>query len=152
MSGDIDTCGFPFSPAQRNLLHAALHTGYGLWSGLCLLEVRQGFARLAFTPRAEMLTPWGTLNGGVVNSLVEVPAFVALLTELGAEELPVTNDIFLQHLRPLPGHVEYELTGSLLRKGKTMAWVETTALVAGKPHTLARITKTLTPLPAAARG
>lgn len=142
---------FPFTEAQRKLLHAALQTGYGLWAGLRLLEVRQGFARLAFKPRAEMLTAWGTLNGGVINSLVEVPAFVALLTELTPDELPVTNDIFLQHVRPLPGDVEYELTGSLLRKGKTMAWVESSAMVAGKPHTLARITKTLTPLPAAAR-
>lgn len=150
MSDTIDTAGFHFSGAHRKLLHAALQTGYGLWAGLRLLEVRQGFARLAFTPRAEMLTAWGTLNGGVINSLVEVPAFVALLTELGPEELPVTNDIFLQHLRPLPA-VEYELTGSVLRKGKTMAWVESAALVDGKPHTLARITKTLTPLPAAAR-
>ena len=143
---------FPFTDAQRKLLHAALQTGYGLWAGLRLLEVRPGFARLAFKPRAEMLTAWGTLNGGVINSLVEVPAFVALLTELPPGELPVTNDIFLQHVRPLPGDVEYELTGTLLRKGKTMAWVESSALVAGKPHTLARITKTLTPLPAAARG
>jgi acyl-coenzyme A thioesterase PaaI-like protein len=80
----------------------------------------------------------------VLNSLVEAPAFLALLTALEPNELPVTNDIFLQHVRPLPGDVEYELTGSLLRKGRTMAWLESTAWVGGKACTFARLTKTLT--------
>ena len=73
-----------------------------------------------------------------------MPAFVALLTELPEGYLPVTNDFFLQHVRPLPGDVEYELVGTLLRRGKTMAWAESTALVDGKPVSYARITKTLT--------
>jgi acyl-coenzyme A thioesterase PaaI-like protein len=67
-----------------------------------------------------------------------------LLTELEPGCLPVTNDFFLQHVRPLPGDVEYELIGTLLRKGKTMAWAESTALVDGKAVTYARVTKTLT--------
>ncbi len=144
-----DLSGFGFSSAQRVLLRNALETGFGLWSGVRLLEARPGFARLTFAPRAEMLTPWNTLNGGILNALIEIPAFVALLTELAGDELPVTNDIFLQHVRPLPGALEYELVGNLLRKGKTMAWAEATALVAGKACTYARVTKTLTGLPAA---
>jgi uncharacterized protein (TIGR00369 family) len=144
---DIEVA-FPFSPPQRALLQQALSSGYSRWAGIEIVEVDRGFARLRFRPRPEMLTPWGTLNGGVVNSLVEVPAFVALLTELPAGLLPVTNDIFLQHVRPLPGDVSYELTGKLLRIGKSMAWLEAAALVDGKPHTLVRITKTLVAAPA----
>jgi acyl-coenzyme A thioesterase PaaI-like protein len=109
-----------------------------------LLEARSGFARLGFRPRSEMLTPWGTLNGSVINGVLEMPSFVALLTELEEGCLPVTNDFFLQHVRPLPGAVDYELVGSVLRKGKTMAWTEATALVDGKPVSYARITKSLT--------
>lgn len=139
---------FPFSSTQQEHLHKALQTGYGLWAGVRLVEARPGFARLAFRPRMEMLTPWGTLNGSVINGLIELPAFVALLTELPPGLLPVTNDIFLQHVRPLPGDVEYELTGTVLRQGKTMAWLESAALVGGKSHTLARITKTLMPVAA----
>lgn len=140
---DFEALDFVFTPPQRELLQSALSTGYSAWAGLELLAVEPGFARLRFFPRAEMKTPWGTLNGGVINSLVEVSGFVALLTALPPGKLPVTNDIFLQHLRPLPGDVAYELTGRLLRAGSSMAWVESEALVNGKPHTLARITKTL---------
>jgi uncharacterized protein (TIGR00369 family) len=142
MSNDIEAA-FEWADHQKALLDRSLHSGFNVWAGIGLIEVKRGYARLSFRPRTEMLTPWGTLNGGVLNSLVEVPPFVALLTELQAGELPVTNDIFIQHLRPLPGDAEYELTGSLLRRGKTMAWAETSVAVGGNVVTLARITKTL---------
>ena len=134
---------FTLTPAQQAMYETTFNSGYNLWAGLKMLEMRPGFARVGFTPRTEMLTPWGTLNGGVLNSLVEVPAFYALLPDLGPNELPVTNDIFLQHVRPLP-NAEYELTGRLLRKGRTMVWLESTAWVEGKECTFARLTKTLT--------
>jgi len=141
---ETDPPPFAFTPEQQALGDRALATGFNAWAGIKLVETAQGFAHMVFTPRAEMLTPWGTLNGGVLNALVEVPAFFALLTELAPNELPVTNDIFLQHVRPLPGDGEYHLAGRILRKGKNMAWLETTVSVGGKPCTFARITKTLT--------
>lgn len=134
---------YPWNDFQRKYLHDSFNTGYGQWCGVQLLEVRSGYARLGFRPRSEMLTPWGTLNGSVVNGILEMPSFVALLTELEEGYLPVTNDFFLQHVRPLPGAADYELVGTLLRKGRTMAWTEATALVDGKPVSFARITKSL---------
>lgn len=134
---------FAFTPAQQGFIDAALGSGYNLWSGMRLVEVRQGFARVAFRPRAEMLTPWGTLNGSVMNGLVEVPSFVALVTELAESELPVTSDIFIQHARPMPGDAEYVMEGTLLRRGRTMAWTDVTVSVDDKPVTYARITKTI---------
>ncbi|HLG86591.1 MAG TPA: PaaI family thioesterase [Alphaproteobacteria bacterium] len=141
---ETDRPPFALTPEQRILGDQALGSGFNAWAGIRLVEIASGFARMAFIPRAEMLTPWGTLNGGVLNALIEVPAFFALLTELGPNELPVTNDIFLQHVRPLPGDCEYRLTGGILRKGKSMAWLEAAVSVGGKPCTFARITKTLT--------
>ena len=140
----VDSSAFALSPAQQALHDSAMGGGYTAWSGIRMVTLSQGFARMSLAPRPEMLTPWGTLNGSVLNGLVEIPAFFALLTELAPNELPVTNDIFLQHVRPLPGDAEYELTGQLLRKGKSMAWLEATVLVGGKPCTYARLTKTLT--------
>jgi uncharacterized protein (TIGR00369 family) len=138
-----DTNPFALTPEQSQRFNLTFHSGYNLWAGLRMIEMQPGFARIAFTPRAEMLTPWGTLNGGVLNSLVEVPAFYALLPQLQPNELPVTNDIFLQHVRPLPGDAEYQLTGTLLRKGRTMVWLESTVWVGGKECSFARLTKTL---------
>lgn len=128
---------------QRRLLSAAFDMGYGHWAGVQLREISDGAASIAFRPRAEMLTAWGSLNGGVVGSLIEIPAFLALLPTLQDGELPVTNDTFLQHMRPLPGDAEYVLTGTLLRRGKVMAWMDVAVTVDGELLTTARITKTI---------
>ena len=128
---------------QRERLRGSVEGAYYAWAGVRLVELGPGTSRLAFRPRAEMLTPWGTLNGSVLNGLLELPSFLALLPELREDEQPVTNDLFLQHLRPLPGEAEYVLEGRLLRRGRSMAWTEASAGVGGKPTTLARITKTL---------
>ena len=137
------------SDHQQGLLHTAIATGYGAWAGVELIEVGSGIGKIAFRPRPEMLTPWGTLNGGVVSSLVEIPSFVALLTTLDAGELPVTNDIFLQHIRPLPGDAIVEMTGTLTRRGRGMAWTDVVVHINGNLVSLARITKTIiSPSPA----
>jgi uncharacterized protein (TIGR00369 family) len=138
----------PLTTHQARLLSGSLETGYCAWAGVKLIERDERSARLSFAIRDEMLTPWRTLNGGVVSSLVEVPSFVALLPTIGDDELPVTNDVFVQHVRPLPGDVAYEMTGRLLRRGRTMAWTEVTVEAAGEPVTLARITKTVLRRPA----
>jgi uncharacterized protein (TIGR00369 family) len=138
---------FPFEALadwQRDFLREqVLDAEYYRWLGVEVLEVGSGASRLRFRPRRELLTPWGTLNGSVMNGLLELPSFVALLPELARGELPVTSDIFVQHLRPLPGDAEYRLEGQVLRRGKAMAWTEARALVSGKPVSLARITKNL---------
>jgi acyl-coenzyme A thioesterase PaaI-like protein len=133
---------------QRDFLREqVLEAEYYRWLGVEVLGVERGSARIGFRPRREMLTPWGTLNGSVMNGLLELPSFVALLPELERGELPVTADIFVQHVRGLPGDADYVLEGRLLRRGKGMAWTEAQALVAGRPHSLARITKNLVPGP-----
>ena len=143
MSDDLDLDSLPLAGWQRDFLRNMLAQDYYAWAGIRLHEVTPGHSRLSFRPRKEMLTPWGTLNGGVINGLVEVPSFVALLTQLEEEEFAVTNDIFLQHVRPLPGDAEFVLEGQLLRRGKRLAWTEVTVLVEERPHSYARITKTL---------
>lgn len=134
---------FALSAGQQAFLDTALSSNYSAWVGAEVMEIARGFTRMAFRPRAEMLTPWNTLNGSVMNSVVEIPSFVALLTELGDDELPVTSDIFIQHVRPMPGDADYVLEGRLLRRGRTMAWTEVTASVGGKAITYARVTKSI---------
>ena len=134
---------FTLTAGQQAFLDTALTSGYSQWCGARLAEVRRGYARMTFRPRAETLTPWGTLNGSVMNSLVELPSFVALVTELAEGELPVTSDIFIQHVRPMPGDADYVLEGRVLRRGRTMAWTDVVARVDGKEVSFARITKSI---------
>ena len=87
----------------------------------------------------------GTLNGGVVNVLVEHPTYLALLTLLTETEFPMTSDVFIQHMRPLPGDAEYRLHSKVIRRGKSMAWVNTDVFANDVLVSTARITKTILP-------
>jgi uncharacterized protein (TIGR00369 family) len=126
-------------------LFEATFTGYFAWCGMRIIEMGDGAATVALNPRTEMLTPWGTLNGGVVNVLVEHPTYLALLTLLKEAEFPMTSDVFIQHLRPLPGDAEYTLRSTVIRRGKTMAWVNTDVFANDVLVSTARITKTILP-------
>jgi uncharacterized protein (TIGR00369 family) len=137
---------FAFDDERQSLLDAGTNTGYFKWAGLHVQSVSEGAARICFTPRREMFTPWDTLNGGVLNGLIEFPSFVALLTLLDPGQSAVTNDIFLQHMRPLPDG-EYVMEGRVLRRGKRMAWTEVGVTNGGALVTVARVTKTIIPAP-----
>lgn len=138
---------FRFSEAQKKLLALALETGPGGMGRMKLLTAEPGHVRLAFELPPQMITPWGTAHGSFLNSIVEIPSTLALLTEMADDLFAVTNDIFIQHVRPLPASARYETTGKLLRQGKTMAWTEVVIFADEKPVTYARVTKTLLPRP-----
>lgn len=114
------------------------------WAGIELRTIAAGEASVLLPCRPEF-NVGGHFNGGVLSGLLELPSFLALLTELSEGETPVTNDIFVQHLRGVPADAEIILEGKLVKRGRTMAWTEARALADGKLTTLARITKTLLP-------
>ena len=59
----------------------------------------------------------------------------------------VTNDIFIQQLRAVPGDAEVTLRGRLLRRSRSMAWTEAEARVEDRLCATARITKSVVPTP-----
>ena len=71
-------------------------------------------------------------------------AFARLeLGALGEAETPVTNDLFVQHLRGVPADAEIVLEGRLIRRSRRLAWTEARALANGELTTQARITKSI---------
>lgn len=131
------------TPYQQDFLADILASEFYQWCGTEVLSVGGHESKVRFRPRSEMLAPWGTLNGSLLNALLELPSFLALLPELSDEEGAVTNDIFIQQLRAVPGDAEVVLYGRLLRRGRQMAWTEAEARVEDKLCATARITKTL---------
>ncbi|NRA07701.1 MAG: PaaI family thioesterase [Myxococcales bacterium] len=135
------------APHQRDFLADILASEFYRWCGVEVLEIGGEESRLRFRPRSEMLAPWGTLNGSLLNALLELPSFLALLPKLEAEEGAVTNDIFIQQLRAVPGDAEVTLRGRLLRRSRSMAWTEAEARVEDRLCATARITKSVVPTP-----
>lgn len=134
---------FPIERWQRERIREIFRSPYYAWLGVAPEHVGGGASRVIFQPREELITERGTLDGSVINSVLELPSFLALLCQLQPGEHAVTNDIFIQQLRPVPGGARVLLEGRLNRRGRTMAWTEASASVQGKTCALARITKTL---------
>ena len=144
---DLPEGAASLTPYQRDFLADILASEFYQWCGTTVLSVGGSESKICFRPRSEMLAPWGTLNGSLLNALLELPSFLALLPELREDEGSVTNDIFIQQLRAVPGDAEVTLYGRLLRRGRQMAWTEAEARVEDRLCATARITKTLVARP-----
>ncbi len=87
---------------------------------------------------------FGGLHGGILYLLMDATAMLALLPSLTASQHAVTHDIHCSVMRPVSPGARCRLVGSVLRVGKTLAFVEATASVEGKLVASARVTKSLT--------
>jgi uncharacterized protein (TIGR00369 family) len=87
--------------------------------------------------------PTGLLHGGVVYTLMDVAAFLALLPHLGDHEHAVTHDLTVALLRPVSAGKRVDITGTVLRRGRTIAFMRADATVDGVVVAAAQVTKSV---------
>jgi uncharacterized protein (TIGR00369 family) len=86
------------------------------------------------------------LHGGVVYTLVDVACFLALLPHLGDDEHAVTHDLAVSLLRPVPAGARVDVTGSVLRRGRAVAFMRAEATVDGVVVAAGQLTKSVVKL------
>ena len=86
------------------------------------------------------------LHGGVVYTLVDVACFLALLPHLRDDEHAVTHDLAVSLLRPVPAGARVDVTGSVLRRGRAVAFLRAEATVDGVVVAAGQLTKSVVPL------
>ena len=89
--------------------------------------------------------PGRMLHGGVVYTLLDVAAFLALLPHLGDAEHAVTHDLAVSLLRPVGAGARVDVTGSVLRRGRAVAFLRAEAAVDGVVVASAQVTKSVVP-------
>ncbi len=108
-----------------------------------LLDPQDASAGIAFPVDAAAQNQVGVLHGGVVTTLLDVASYLALLPELGDGEHAVTHDLSAQLLRPVPGGSRVEVRGTVLRRGRAVAFLRADAVVDGRVVAAAQVTKTV---------
>ena len=98
-------------------------------------------AHLHCTP--ELATFGGHLHGGALSSSCEVTGFLALLPQLESHQHAVTHDIHVSLMRGVPAGARCDLSGQVIRLGKTLAFLDVRASVDGLLVASARITKSI---------
>ena len=83
----------------------------------------------------------GYLHNGVLAVLMEMAAYVAALSVLPRDRVPVTVDLHLQSLRPIAGGAKFQLSAEVVRPGSQLCFCKAEAMVSERVHGQATILK-----------
>jgi len=85
----------------------------------------------------------GVFHGGLIYCICDVAAFIALTSVIEEGELGVTNNIAVQVMRSVKRGALVEFRGEVIKQGKRLVFLESTAISNGKIIAKATITKTM---------
>lgn len=111
--------------------------------GVGLRDEADPAAGIRFPVGPAAQNPAGMLHGGVVYALLDVASFLALLPHLGEGEHAVTHDVSASLLRPVGAGAEVEVTATVLRRGRAVAFMRAEATVEGVLVATGQVTKTV---------
>lgn len=134
------TGGLPVDGAR---IEAVLAIPLHRFLGVELLDVDDPAAGIAFLVDEAAQNQVGVLHGGVVAALLDVASYLALSAHLGRDEHAVTHDLAVQLLRPVSGGSRVEVRGTVLRRGRAVAFLRADATVDGRVVAAAQVTKTV---------
>ena len=87
------------------------------------------------------------LHGGVVYTFLDVASYLALLPQLSDDEHAVTHDVAVSLLRPVAAGKRVDITGTVLRRGRAVAFMRAEATVDGEVVAAGQVTKSVVRLP-----
>ena len=129
----------PLAARVAGVLDIPLHR----FLGVHLVDADDPAAGVAFAADEPALNNVGVLHGGVVTALLDVACYLALLPHLAPDENAVTHDLTASLVRSVPRGAQVQVTGSVVRRGRTIAFLRADARVDGEVVAAAQVTKTL---------
>ena len=128
-----------FDARVRAVLGIPLHR----FLGMELQDEANPSAGIWFPVAEPTLNPGGLLHAGVIYTLMDVACFLALIRHLGDDEHAVTHDLTVSLLRPVSPDERVDITGTVLRRGRTIAFMRADATVDGQVVAAVSVTKSV---------
>jgi uncharacterized protein (TIGR00369 family) len=128
-----------FAPRVQAVLDIPLHR----FLGMELRDPAEPAAGIWFPVAGPAQNQAALLHGGVVYTLLDVASFLALLPHLGDDEHAVTHDLTVSLLRPVSADKRVDITGTVLRRGRAVAFMRAEATVDGQVVAAAQVTKSV---------
>ena len=129
----------------RARVQAVLDIPLHRFVGLELLDAADPTAGIWFPVGPNAQNQVRLLHGGVVTALLDVAGYLALMPHLTDDEHAVTHDQSVSLLRPVSADRRVELRGTVLRRGRAVAFLRADATVEGTLVATAQVTKTVVP-------
>ncbi|MDZ4760917.1 MAG: PaaI family thioesterase [Alphaproteobacteria bacterium] len=129
----------PNHPHFPPLMAFALHR----FIGVDCVDAREGAARFTFVVTDAMLTPSGGLHAGFIYTVCDLAAYAALMTTLSDTEGAVTHDLHVSVMRTARSGERVDVDAGIVRRGRTLCFLDARATCGERLLATARITKSL---------
>lgn len=83
----------------------------------------------------------GVMHGGILSALLDVGAYLAVLPHLEPGENAVTHDMAISILRPVPPGAALRVRGEVIRAGRSLVFLRSTAQVGDAVVATGQLTK-----------
>lgn len=133
----------PGEPLSDARVQAVLDIPLHRFLGVELRDDQDPSAGIRFPVGEAAQNPAGMLHGGIVYALLDVASFLALLPSLDDGEHAVTHDVAASLLRPVAADATVELSATVLRRGRAVAFMRAEATVDGVLVATGQVTKTV---------
>lgn len=132
----------PLSPRVASVLEIPLHR----FLGVALIDDSDPRGGIRCAVGDSALNNGGVLHGGIVTALLDVACYLALLPDLADDVNAVTHDLTASLMRPVsPGSSIY-VHATVLRRGRSIAFLRAEATVDDVLVATGQVTKTLVTL------
>lgn len=111
--------------------------------GIETIDSQEGGGRFEIVVGERAVNPAGAFHGGVLYLLCDVCAYAGLLSTLDARTEAVTHDIHVSVMRSAARGDRVEFESSLVRRGRTLCFIDVLVTRAGKIIASARVTKSI---------
>jgi uncharacterized protein (TIGR00369 family) len=108
-----------------------------------LLDRSDGFWSLGLTPGPNVLNAVDALHGGVIATVLDVAAYLAVVPHLSTEEEAITIAFSASYIAPAPPNEQLHATGSLIRRTRALAFASAELRSDSGLLALANITKAI---------
>ena len=136
----------PDDDVPRARVRAVLDIPLNRFLGMQLREEGDPSAGIWFPVGPSAQNQAGLLHGGVVTTLLDTACYLALLPSLADGEHAVTHDLTVSLLRPVAADKRVDVVGTVIRKGRTVAFLRAEATVDGEVVAAAQVTKSVVAL------
>jgi uncharacterized protein (TIGR00369 family) len=104
-------------------------------------------ARLSLTVGPQVLNGNDSLHAGALYALLDVVAYLAAMPSFERGQTATTHTINVSLMRPVAEGAELEIEGRVLKRGRSLIFVQSEARVGDKQVALATVCKSVVPGP-----
>jgi uncharacterized protein (TIGR00369 family) len=111
--------------------------------GVQFRTAQGGKAHLSFVVAPEMIVPAGALHAGYVYTARDLASYAALMSELDHDVGAVTHDLHVSVMRTAGAGEMVDVHAEIVRRGRTLAFLDARAVCGDRLLATARVTKSL---------